>query len=109
MGNCVNPEHEAGHEELFPAQLDPTADDAKPALMEAIRGEADMADEDVETAAGSDVSTCERLSRSLSSESCSPLSPQSSPTDLVDFTGKWVCSRVEGASWQKWSPIKVPT
>ena len=112
MGNCVHPEGHGGHgghqelEELFPqTPADYRDGHATSAPATAFRNKDEVVDvDDVETAAGSDV-TCERLSRSSSVSS--PLSLQNltnqtfetSVVDSVsfpDFSGKWVCSRVEG-------------
>ncbi|CAE7379048.1 unnamed protein product [Symbiodinium pilosum] len=96
MGNCVHPEIGVGHEERFPAQVVHIGELVKPSAIEPIQSEVDVVDEDAETLAGSEIFTLERSSRSLSSESSSPLTPLSSATD---FSGKWVCSRVEG-DWE---------
>mmetsp|Transcript_14659 Transcript_14659/g.27536 ORF Transcript_14659/g.27536 Transcript_14659/m.27536 type:complete len:225 (-) Transcript_14659:301-975(-) len=92
MGNCVHPEHGVRAEEeevILPAQMEaggfiPTQDIHLPEKMHS---------DDEETAAGSEIFPSEQLSRSLSSESCLPISPC---YVRADFTGSWVCSRVEG-------------
>ena len=90
MGNaCVCPDTD----EFVPAESSATEDLAKAELVDAVRDMADKgeADEDVETATGSEVFACEHISRSLSSVSALSLE-----TSTPDFSGKWICCRVEG-------------
>ncbi|CAE7655564.1 unnamed protein product [Symbiodinium sp. CCMP2456] len=91
MGNaCACPDTA---DELVLAESSATKNLAKAELVDVVGDTADKGeavDEDVETAAGSEFS-CERLSRSLSS-----VSPLSLETSTPDFSGKWICCRVEG-------------
>mmetsp|Transcript_67419 Transcript_67419/g.158082 ORF Transcript_67419/g.158082 Transcript_67419/m.158082 type:complete len:224 (-) Transcript_67419:335-1006(-) len=90
MGSaCVCPDTD----EFVPAESSATEDLAKAELVDAVRDMADKgeADEDVETATGSEVFACEHISRSLSSVSALSLE-----TSTPDFSGKWICCRVEG-------------